>query len=156
MAGAFNPSIFNPAIFNTGSTVGPIFNRGIFNVGIFNTGDEGEAAPEVVVKTGTGGIDPAKRRYPPVKPTGILHLPKRGKLPETVEKRIVEAFNDRAEIAENLAREFGEETAQIPEFKPIVQMTMAEVEAEIGVLLRKELRTREEEALLIILMASVV
>ena len=132
-----------------------IFNASIFNNTIFNTGEAG-AVVEEVVKTGTGGIDQDKRRYPPVKPTGILHLPKKGKLPEPVEKRIVEAFDDRAEIAERLAKEFGEETAQIPEFKPIVQMTMAEVEAEIGVLLRKELRTREEEALLIILMASVV
>lgn len=116
-------------------------------------------SPSTGGKIGVGGIDPGeglKRRYPPVKPTGILHLPKKGKLPSPIEARIGEAHDDRLEIAERLAREFGEETARIPEFKPIAQMTMAEVEQEIGTLLRKKLRTEEDEILLLMLMAASV
>lgn len=133
-----------------------IFNNSIFNTIIFNTGDAG--AVEEVVKTGTGGIDPGEglKRRIPVKPTGLLHLPpKRGKQVPAVEERIEEAARERAEIAGRLAREFTEET-RLLERPPIATMTMAEVEAEIGVLLRKKLRTEEEDILLLMLMAASV
>lgn len=128
-----------------------IFNAGIFNNAIFNTGDAAQVVVEEVVKTGTGGIDP--RRI--VKPTGLLHLPKK-KTPDKagVQQRIDESREIQAEIAARLAKEFSEESSAIPEFKPIVEMTMAEVEAEIGLLLRKKIRSDEDEVILLLLMAS--
>lgn len=152
MAGIFNPAVFNPVIFNTGDTPGPIFNKSIFNIGIFNTGDD-DAAPavEVVTKTGTGGIDPGeglKRRYPPVKPAGLLHLPKKK---AAVEQRVEDSRDIQAEIAARLAREFTEEGIEPP---PIASMSMAQIDAEIGFLLRKKLRTDEDEVLLLLLMVA--
>lgn len=124
-----------------------IFNAAIFNNAVFNVGDV--AAAEEVVKTGTGGIDP--RRI--VKPTGILHLPKKK---TRVDERVEESRAIQAEIAGRLAKEFSEETAAIPEFRPVSTMSMAEIEAEIGMLLRKQLRTDDDEVMLLMLMACVV
>ena len=158
MAGIFNPNIFNNQAFNTGAVVGPIFNMAIFNVGIFNTGDEtGVAPPVVVAKTGTGGIDPGeglrrrKTLHLPVKPTGLLERPKAKDV--GVQKRLDETGAIQAEIAGRLAREFGEETAEI-EARPVTEMSMAEVEAEIGFLLKKKLRNDEEEVMLLLLMVA--
>lgn len=126
-----------------------VFSSQVFFGGVYFT-DGGTPVVEVV-KTGTGGIDPKKGRFPPVKPT--LHLPKKQ---TRVEQRIDESREIQAEIAGRLAREFSEETAQIPEFRPIQTMSMSEVEAEIGFLLRKKIRTEEDEVLLLLLMVSVV
>lgn len=107
-----------------------------------------------VVKTGTGGIDPgdAKRRSI-VKPTGLLRLPKKVKEGrKEVSDRIDDSRLIQAEVAARLAREFGEEIAREPE--PIVEMSLREIEAEIGVLLRKKLRTEEDEAILLLLLAA--
>lgn len=156
MAGVFSSNIFNPSIFNTGPAAGggPIFARSVFNTLIFNTGDEDGVAPSVVVvKTGTGGLDPGeglKRRI--VKPTGILHLPEKGR--KGVEDRIDETQAIQAEIAARLAREFTEETVAIEARPPIAEMSMREIEFEIGALLRKELRTREDEAILVLLLIA--
>lgn len=154
MAGVFNPSIFNTTAFNTGPAGGggPIFNIGSFNTLIFNTGDEvGVTPPAVVTKTGTGGIDPGeglRRRRHIIKPTGTLHLPHKEGRKEVID-RIDESRGIQAEIAARLAREFTEETlARIP----IAEMSAAEVDFEIGVLLRKRLRTEEEEIMLLLLM----
>lgn len=113
---------------------------------------------EEVVKTGTGGIDPGelrKHRYPPAKPLGILHLPKKplkeGR--KEVSDRVEESRQIQSEIAARLAREFTEETALLDR-PPVETMTMAEVEAEIGVLLRKKLRTDNEEVILFFLMIA--
>lgn len=152
MAGIFNPAIFNPAVFNTGDSPGPIFNKGIFNIGIFNTGDEDGIAPPVVVvtKTGTGGLDPGeglKRRI--VKPTGILHLPKKTR----VDERVDDSRAIQSEIASRLAREFTEESVRLRP-PPIIEMTQAEVDYEIGILMRKKMRTEEEELLLLLMMTA--
>lgn len=127
-----------------------IFNAAIFNNTIFNVGDVGVVVADVV-KTGTGGID--RRRI--VKPTGILGLPKKKGGNKQVEARLQEAHDSRAEIAAKLAREFSEETASINEAQQIVEMTMAEVDAEIAMLLRKKLRTEEDEVMLLLMMAAV-
>ena len=106
------------------------------------------------VKTGTGGIDPVRRI---IKPTGILHLPKKGKLPEKVEQRIEEAAREQAEIANNLAKEFSGETQRIAEANAAaatLEMSMAEVDREIAALLQKKLRTQEDEILLLLLMVA--
>jgi hypothetical protein len=113
-------------------------------------------------KTGVGGIDPGeglKRRYPPYKPTGILHLPK-GKNREEIEERIDQAQLDRIEIAERLAREFSEEIRQTPELeelpvqKPISVMSSAEIENEIGIILRNKLKRDSQIAMLLLLIAA--
>ena len=89
------------------------------------------------------------------KPLGILHLPKKpapqGR--KSVDERARDSANVAAEVAAQVAREFGEESNRI-QVKPTVTMTMAEVNAEIGVLLRKKLRTEEDEIMLLMLMAA--
>ena len=113
------------------------------------------------VKTGTGGIDPShSQKRVPFKPTGLLTTKPKAK-DARVQERIDDSAVIEAEIAGKLAKEFGEESAQIAkteteatEAKAIVQMSMAEVDREIGILLQKKLRTEEEELTLIMLMAA--
>jgi len=126
-----------------------IFNASIFNNTVFNTGGAAPTPPPVVedVKTGTGGIDP-HRAY---KPTGLTHR-KKLKLKKSDER--IEEFKDaQIEIASRLAREF---TTDLPRgaFKPISQMSMLDVDREIGELLRQKIRTEEDEMLLLLLMAA--
>jgi len=113
-------------------------------------------AAEEVARSGGGGIDPVtgKRRklHLPFKPTGLLDRPK-AKTPE-VQKRLDESVEIQSEIASSLAREFAEEQEVLEHPRPIVQMTMQEVEAEIGILLRKKLRSEEEEVILLLLIAA--
>lgn len=118
-----------------------IFNASIFNNAAFNVGDVGATD---VVKTGTGGIDPKKHKgiY---KPLGTLGLPKK-----KVEQRVDDSRQIQAEVAAKLAEEFSEEIKA----KPIPKMTMAEVEYEIGALLKKTLRTQEDETMLVLLMIA--
>ena len=99
-------------------------------------------------------------RHQPFKPTGLLDRPrkpvKEGR--KEVADRVDESRQIEAEIAGRLAKEFGEETQEIlrlPEAQPPVEeMTLAEVELEIGLLLRKKLRTQEDEILILLLMAA--
>ena len=91
----------------------------------------------------------------PVKPTGLIERPvKEGR--KDVEDRAAETAGIAAEIAGKLAREFGEETQQAEAQKRIEQMTLAEVDFEIGVLLRKKLRTEEDEIMILLLIAASV
>lgn len=135
MSGIFNPAAFNNAAFNIGGGVTP-------------------PVVEVVVKTGTGGIDPEKKRRTIVKPTGLIERKKEGRL--GVEARVDESRQIQAEVAAKLAREFTEETLSIAaQTKRIEEMSMAEVDAEIGVLLRKQLQTEEEELMMLLMIASI-
>ena len=118
---------------------------------------------EAVARSGGGGIDPGegvKRRktlHLPFKPTGLLDRPKAKDV--GVQKRLDETVAIQAEIAGRLAHEFSEETAAIgagaQPSPPIIEMTMAQVDAEIGLLLRKKLRTDEDEVMLLLLMVAV-
>lgn len=64
-------------------------------------------------------------------------------------------FSPTGAAAERLAKEFSEETLRLPpELPPVTQMTMAEVEFEIGTLIRKKLKTQEDEVMLVLLMAA--
>ena len=127
----------------------PIFNSNIFNTSIFNTGDDGGAAP-IAVKTGTGGID-APRAY---KPTGLVPRKKLTlKKSPQIDERVEQAREIKAEVARKLALEFGQES-QIIEAKAVEHMTMVEVQREIGVLLRRKIRTEEEELFLFMLLAA--
>ena len=109
-----------------------IFNPQIFNNAIFNTGEF--VIPEVPIKTGTGGIDIYK-------PTGLLRRKKK-KLQDQIEERVEESRDIQIEIAKRLAVEFEE--------KPIPQMSLREIETEIGVLLRRQ---EDEEAVIYIIAA---
>jgi hypothetical protein len=114
-----------------------------------------EPVEQVLVKTGTGGIDPQRRRSI-VKPTGTLHLPKKSKQTR-VDERVDDSREIQAEVAAKLAREFGDENAALrakPQAAPVAQMSMLEVEREIGQLLRKKLRTEEDELMMLVLMAA--
>ena len=111
---------------------------------------------EETVKTGTGGIDQPSRRRGIVKPTGTLHLPKKAKQTR-VDERVDDSREIQAEVAAKLAREFGDENAALrakPQVVPVAQMSMVEVEQEIGQLLRKKLRTEEDELMMLVLMAA--
>ena len=127
--------------------------------GFGSGGEQGEGEPPpdaVVVKTGTGGIDPLRRHI--IKPTGILHLPVKAR--PSVKERAEASASIAAEVAQRLAREFTEETAALETAKqatrqPVVAISLAEVDAEIGALLRKKLRTEEDEVMFLILMAAV-
>jgi len=112
---------------------------------------------EEIIKTGTGGIDPGEgqKRRRIVKPTGILHLPKKeGR--KDVADRIDESKGIQAEIAGRLAREFAEESAWLESRPPVVEMSLLEVEAEIAQLLQKKIRTEQEEMMLMMLMVAIV
>ena len=130
------------------------FGGSFFGGEFFNS--SGPVPPVVVGKTGTGGIDPGDGlRRRPFKPTGLLDRPKAKDA--SVQERLDDAGNIQAEIAARLAREFGEETVRIgeqQEAQDIVEMTMAEVDFEIGVLLRKKLRTEDDEIMLMLLMVA--
>lgn len=114
----------------------------------FNT-----ATPATSTKTGTGGIDPGGKRRSGkkgiFKPTGLVGKPK-AKTPK-VQQRLDETREIHEEVKEQAKKEFlGEQLS------PAVMETllMAETEAEMKALLRKKLMAENEEALLIILLAS--
>lgn len=138
-----------------------IFNPAIFNNAAFNIGLGGVVPPAVVVKTGTGGIDPERKRRTLhksiYKPTGLVER-KEGR--KEVEDRIDESREIQTEIAGRLAREFTDESQGIREVqaqieaKRIEEMTASEVDLEIGMILQKKLRTEEEELMLLMMMAA--
>lgn len=107
-------------------------------------------------KTGGKGDNPKKRKklHLPVKPLGLLDRPK--KAPEgrtTPDERVSQGLEIQSEIASRLAREFSEETLQAEEAPPIDRMSIAEIESEIGSILRKKLQS-EEEVLLLMMMSA--
>ncbi len=129
------------------------FGGAFFGGGFFGSGTDD------AVKTGTGGIDPGEgHKRVPFKPTGLVDrlrkATKEGR--KEVEDRVDDSREIESEIAVKLAREFREETirfkAEAP--PPIVKMTLAEIDFEIGVLLRKKLKTEEDDLMLILLMAA--
>jgi len=111
-----------------------IFNSAIFNNAIFNTG---EAAPSVNT-SGTGGIDQGEgARRNIFKPTGLVDRPFGKAKPPVVD----------------VPRESPLDIVVISE-KPVAQMTMPEIDFEIGYLMKKLYRTQEEDLMLLILMAA--
>jgi hypothetical protein len=96
-------------------------------------------------RTGPGGDDRGI-----FKPTGLVDRPRKAKT--DVDRRVDETREIHAEIAGQLARELHDTPDVHP---PIVTMTLAEVDAEIGQLLRKTQRTQDEDILLLMLMAVV-
>lgn len=126
---------------------------------VLTENSEGEAAEEVIGQP--GGIDPARRgkkKLNIIKPLGTLHLPKKPKAQRTiVDERVEEAIAARAEIAAQLAREFGTENAELAAKlakQPTVTTSMLQVDAEIRALLHKKMRTEDEEMMILMLVAA--
>lgn len=124
------------------------FFGGAFFGGEFFSGDSGVAVVEEATRPrpddGGGRRKTLKAKGRPIfKPTGLIDRPR------TIEERLEQT----AEIAREV---FGQARAPVeaPVEPPISQMTLAEVEREIGVLLRKKVRTEEDELILLLLMAA--
>jgi len=107
--------------------------------GAFFDGEFFGAGSATVTKTGTGGID-----SPTIfKPTGLL------------DRKINRRVQETHEIAQEVIQEAKERYEEPTTFhKPIRQMSLLEIDFEIGYLLRKTVRTEEDDLLLLILMAA--
>lgn len=102
----------------------------------------------------------------PFKPTGILDRPRKEGRKE-VEDRVDESRQIQAEIAGKLAYEFTEESSSLEakriedaqasaaRRKEIAQMSAAEIEKEIGILLKKKMKDEEDIISLTLLMIAV-
>lgn len=130
-----------------------------FYGGLFYNGGFFGAVTPVDPAVPTGGKDdtPGRkrlsvRRSDPFKPTGIVDRPK--SKDHAIDARLAEQAATQADIAGQLAREFAEESAAITEQVPVVQMSLAEIEHEIGLILRKKLRTQEDDAILMLLLVA--
>ena len=103
----------------------------------------------------TGGKGDNERRRYTYKPTGLgtLRLKKKGQLVnQSVEARIAESGLLHADAIANAQREFLEDVLEQPS---IVQMSAADIEREIGVLLKQKIRTEDEEIILLLMLAAV-
>lgn len=108
-------------------------------------------AEDVPLSGGKGDNERAAQRIA-FKPTGLLHLPRKDGR-KRVDDRVAESAGLHAEISAKLSREFAEEPAAL-EVPPVARMSLAQIEAEIGVLLSQKLRTEEDEMLLVMLIAA--
>ena len=117
-----------------------IFNSFLFNNTIFNTG--ASIVVDEVIKTGTGGIDPKRKRRTIYKPTGLLARKEEGRV--GVEQRVEETREIHQEIKDEIALSFHEEI-------PISAMTLAEIDKEIGILLRKKIDAEDEEMMMLMI-----
>lgn len=136
---------------------GNFFGGEFFGGGFFGVNPSADT-----VKTGTGGIDPGEgHRRVPFKPTGIVDRPKirlkEGR--KEVSDRVDESRQIEAEIAGKLAREFGEENEAVTALEDqrqlmLAEMSQAQIDFEIGVLLRKKIKSREDELMLILMLAA--
>lgn len=105
--------------------------------------------PVGTTKTGTGGIDGLRRIY---KPSGMLERPaKKPKADARVEARVQESHDIAVEVAQEAKRAF-----DVEDYLPIERMTAAQVDAEIGRLMHKRIKTEEDNVALLILLAMVV
>ncbi len=126
---------------------GQFFGGGFF-------GDIGAGpTPPAVEPSRTGGK--GDNKYTPVKPTGLRERISLKKDP-SVEERVRQARQIQSDVASQIAREFGEETAEIERARAIEKMSLADVEREIGTILRKKVRTEEDELNLLVLMAALL
>ena len=104
---------------------------------------------------GKGDNERARKGRGIVKPTGLLDRPQ-AKKPSIVEERLRQAEEEAAQIAERLAREFSQDNAIIARNREIevARLTQAQIDQEIGALIRKKIRNDEEELLLLLLIAA--
>lgn len=111
------------------------------------------ATDSAAAKTGTGGIDPARKKTI-YKPTGLLHLPrKEGR--KSVADRVEESRGLHVEAQHEARREFVDEIEIPGLLPPISEMSSAQIDAEIAIRLREQLKrkqqTEEDEAFLILM-----
>lgn len=128
-----------------------IFNASIFNNAVFNTGTAGPVVIPEVVKTGTGGIDPERKRRTIYKPTGLPWALKKPQGQEGVEQRILETRDIHREILGEIQPRV---ELQEVSFKPIEAMSSAEIDREIGILMREKLAKEDEEDTMTVLMMA--
>ena len=118
----------------------------------FGSGFFGEGA-DVAVKTGTGGIDPEKRRRKTIyKPTGLAPRPK-----SRIEERVEDAAQIHAEVIEAARQEFSPDappvtTAPATLWQPVEHLSAAQIDAEIAFLMKEKMRRDEDDATAIILL----
>jgi hypothetical protein len=123
--------------------VSGIFNPAIFNNSAFNTGESGVVE---VIKTGTGGIDPERRRRI-YKPTGLLDRKK----DKVVEQRVRESRDIQREVFDEV---IAPQLKEPLDFKPIQDMTSKEIDREIGLLMREKLNAQEEDEMMLLMMIA--
>lgn len=102
----------------------------------------------VALRGGKG--DNERRRktiHPSFKPTGLVDRPQKKGRDERVEQRLRETREIHKEIVERA------ELQELSAVRPITQMTMAEIDAEIGLLLRRKIQ-EDENIMLLMLLAS--
>lgn len=125
------------------------FGGNFFGGEFFNQGSQQVVVEEEATRPrpDDGGRTLKLKGRPIYKPTGLIDRPR------TVKERVEQTAEIAREVVEQSARAFTEpaEPAGPP---PISEMTLAEVEREIGVLLRKKVRTEEDELILLLLMAA--
>lgn len=83
------------------------------------------------------------------KPTGLVNKPK-----SRVQERIEETADIHAEVSQAFHEQLALEAQVEANDTPTVEMTQAEIDFEIGVLMRKRMRTEDEELMLLMLMVS--
>lgn len=127
-----------------------VYNSPFSNVFTFTVyGSAGAVEPPGLsepVPGGKGDNDGRRRRI--VKPTGLVD-----RKPE-VRKGVDERVAETEVIAEGVAERFGREfTEDVEASGPVEELSLADIEREIGAILRKKLRTDDDEILLLMLMA---
>ena len=105
--------------------------------------------------TNRGGGGDNERRRTTFKPTGLLDRP-RIQPTEQIESRLAEQRETTKEIEARIAGEIAGELRAEREAAPppIERMSLTEIDAEIGVLLRQKMRSQEDETVMLLLMAA--
>jgi hypothetical protein len=114
-----------------------------------------EPSDQEAFKTGGKGDNErrkARKGLRSVKPTGLIDRPL--KASPGVEERIDVSREIQEAVQESVREAFSKELTEQFEFKPISEMTLPQIDAEIGVLMRKKILNDEDEAMLLILIAA--
>lgn len=117
------------SFFEGGSTIGPFFDGPFFGGGFFGELESGDVARP-------RPADNERRIY---KPTGLLDR-------KTVKQRVAETREIHREVR-------GVLSLPTPA-KPIKELSLAEIDAEIGARLREQLRKDDEDIVLMLLIAA--
>jgi len=116
---------------------GSLFNGKLFSGALFSALDNEVVESEVAYHGGKGDNPVA------YKPTGILHRKN---------KTVIE---ERLEIQQEVAQEASSQLSRIfDQDTQVIEMSLVEIDREIKYLMQKEFRSREEESLLVILIAA--